>query len=75
MDHLALVAAAAARNKMSAHSLATALAPPLMLQARDAAPPPDPQQPIHVLRCLLQVWPTPPLQSGNVGMQRPSGRY
>ncbi|ERL93014.1 hypothetical protein D910_10316 [Dendroctonus ponderosae] len=66
MDHLALVVSASDRNKMNAQNLATALAPPLMLQSGESAPPTatkphelDYQQPISVLRYLLQIWPTP----------------
>lgn len=64
LDHLALVVAAQDRNKMSPQHLAVALAPPLMLQSQ---PPTDLdyQRPIHVLQCLLQIWP-PPKRSGNV---------
>ncbi|XP_049866316.1 rho GTPase-activating protein 100F [Pectinophora gossypiella] len=58
LDHLALVVAAQDRNKMSPQHLAVALAPPLMLQSQ---PPTelDYQRPIHVLQCLLQIWPAP----------------
>ncbi|CAH1155850.1 unnamed protein product [Phaedon cochleariae] len=67
MDHLALVVSASDRNKMSAQNLATALAPPLMLQTIDSITPTttkshhdvDYQQPISVLKYLLQIWPTP----------------
>ncbi|XP_072378932.1 rho GTPase-activating protein 100F isoform X2 [Diabrotica undecimpunctata] len=67
MDHLALVVSASDRNKMSAQNLATALAPPLMLQTSDSITPTtatkshdiDYQQPISVLKYLLQIWPTP----------------
>ncbi|XP_068630520.1 rho GTPase-activating protein 100F [Battus philenor] len=64
LDHLALVVAAQDRNKMSPQHLAVALAPPLMLHSQ----PPnelDYQRPIHVLQCLLQIWP-PPKRSGRV---------
>lgn len=73
MDHLALVVSASDRNKMNAQNLATALAPPLMLQSGDTMTPTsnkshdlDYQQPISVLRYLLQIWPTPKHHSGNV---------
>ncbi|KAG5876003.1 hypothetical protein JTB14_026133 [Gonioctena quinquepunctata] len=68
MDHLALVVSASDRNKMSAQNLATALAPPLMLQTNESITPTaatkthheiDYQQPISVLKYLLQIWPTP----------------
>lgn len=64
LDHLALVVAAQDRNKMSPQHLAVALAPPLMLHSQ---PPTDLdyQRPIHVLQCLLQIWPAPK-RSGNV---------
>ena len=74
MDHLALVVSASDRNKMSAQNLATALAPPLMLQSSDTLTPTastksfdlDYHQPIKVLKYLLQIWPTPKHHSGNV---------
>lgn len=64
LDHLALVVAAQDRNKMSANHIAVAMAPPLMLHSQ---PPSDLdyQRPIHILQCLLQIWP-PPKRSGNV---------
>ncbi|XP_075970829.1 rho GTPase activating protein at 100F isoform X4 [Anticarsia gemmatalis] len=58
LDHLALVVAAQDRNKMSPQHLAVALAPPLMLQSQPPAEM-DYQRPIHVLQCLLQIWPPP----------------
>lgn len=74
MDHLALVVSASDRNKMSAQNLAVALAPPLMLHSSDTLTPTttskphelDYQQPISVLKYLLQIWPTPKHHSGNV---------
>lgn len=72
MDHLALVASASDRNKMSAQNLAMALAPPLMLQSSDGHSTTPKQieldygQPISVLKYLLQIWPTPKHHSGNV---------
>ncbi|CAG9759728.1 unnamed protein product [Ceutorhynchus assimilis] len=77
MDHLALVVSASDRNKMNAQNLAIALAPPLMLQSSDTMTPTtkslelDYQQPISVLRYLLQIWPTPKHHSGRRG--RPPG--
>ncbi|KAJ8964175.1 hypothetical protein NQ317_009252, partial [Molorchus minor] len=67
MDHLALVVSASDRNKMSAQNLATALAPPLVLQSSESITPSAPvklpeldyHQPINVLKYLLQIWPTP----------------
>ncbi|XP_045764995.1 rho GTPase-activating protein 100F isoform X1 [Maniola jurtina] len=58
LDHLALVVAAQDRNKMSPQHLAVAMAPPLMLHSQ---PPTELeyQRPIHVLQCLLQIWPPP----------------
>ncbi|KOB77807.1 putative rho-gtpase-activating protein [Operophtera brumata] len=58
LDHLALVVAAQDRNKMSPQHLSVALAPPLMLHAQPAAEL-DYSRPIHVLQCLLQIWPAP----------------
>ncbi|XP_018575809.1 rho GTPase-activating protein 100F [Anoplophora glabripennis] len=80
MDHLALVVSASDRNKMSAQNLATALAPPLMLHSNESMTPTaaakphhelDYQQPISVLKYLLQIWPTPKHHSGRRG--RPPG--
>ncbi|XP_069354599.1 rho GTPase-activating protein 100F isoform X6 [Maniola hyperantus] len=64
LDHLALVVAAQDRNKMSPQHLAVAMAPPLMLHSQ---PPTELeyQRPIHVLQCLLQIWP-PPKRSGSL---------
>lgn len=66
LDHLALVVAAQDRNKMSPQHLAVAMAPPLMLHSQ----PPnelDYQRAIHVLQCMLQIWPAPKRTgSGNV---------
>lgn len=60
LDHLALVVAAQDRNKMSAQHLAVAMAPPLMLHTQQQPPIDlDYQRPIHVLQCLLQIWPPP----------------
>ncbi|XP_030762749.1 rho GTPase-activating protein 100F isoform X3 [Sitophilus oryzae] len=74
MDHLALVVSASDRNKMNAQNLATALAPPLMLHSGDTMTPTSAkshdleyQQPISVLRYLLQIWPTPKHHSGRRG--------
>ncbi|CAG4941587.1 unnamed protein product [Parnassius apollo] len=58
LDHLALVVAAQDRNKMSPQHLAVALAPPLMLHSQPTNDI-DYQKPIHVLQCLLQIWPVP----------------
>ncbi|XP_030033652.2 rho GTPase-activating protein 100F [Manduca sexta] len=60
LDHLALVVAAQDRNKMSPQHLAVALAPPLMLHSQPSERGElDYQRPIHVLQCLLQIWPPP----------------
>ncbi|XP_018326316.1 rho GTPase-activating protein 100F isoform X2 [Agrilus planipennis] len=65
MDHLSLVVSASDRNKMSAQNLATALAPPLMLQSNETTTPGcrlpdlDYSQPISLLKYLLQIWPVP----------------
>ncbi|CAH2075487.1 unnamed protein product, partial [Iphiclides podalirius] len=58
LDHLALVVAAQDRNKMSPQHLAVAMAPPLMLHSQPSNEL-DYQRPIHVLQCLLQIWPPP----------------
>ncbi|CAG9861969.1 unnamed protein product [Phyllotreta striolata] len=79
MDHLALVVSASDRNKMSAQNLATALAPPLMMQTGDTVTPTKPpydadyQQPIGVLKYLLQIWPTPKHHHHSGRRGRPSG--
>ncbi|XP_017778352.1 PREDICTED: rho GTPase-activating protein 100F isoform X6 [Nicrophorus vespilloides] len=67
MDHLALVVSASDRNKMSAQNLATALAPVLILHSSTDTHSGgslkqtdiDYNQPIGVLKYLLQIWPTP----------------
>ncbi|XP_065174201.1 rho GTPase-activating protein 100F isoform X3 [Atheta coriaria] len=70
MDHLALVVSASDRNKMSAQNLATALAPVLILHSNADGHPTavkhevDYNQPIGVLKYLLQIWPTPKHHSG-----------
>lgn len=79
MDHLALVVSASDRNKMSAQNLAIAMAPPLILHSTQDTPgsthPPmlktvgqelDYEQPIGILKYLLQIWPAPKSPSGNV---------
>lgn len=79
MDHLALVVSASDRNKMSAQNLAIAMGPPLMLHSTQDTPgsshPPiikpgsydlDYEQPIGILKYLLQIWPAPKCPSGNV---------
>lgn len=79
MDHLALVVSASDRNKMSAQNLAIAMGPPLMLHSAMDTPgsshPPmlksnqhelEYEQPIGILKYLLQIWPAPKGQSGNV---------
>lgn len=78
MDHLALVVSASDRNKMSAQNLAIAMGPPLMLHSSQETPgtshPPiikqgydlDYEQPIGILKYLLQIWPAPKTSSGNV---------
>ena len=48
---------------MSPASLAVCFGPVLMLHAEDNGPPLDFQQPIAVLKYLLEIW---PVKSGNV---------
>ncbi|XP_017778349.1 PREDICTED: rho GTPase-activating protein 100F isoform X3 [Nicrophorus vespilloides] len=77
MDHLALVVSASDRNKMSAQNLATALAPVLILHSSTDTHSGgslkqtdiDYNQPIGVLKYLLQIWPTPKHHSGRRGRQ------
>lgn len=75
MDHLALVVSASDRNKMSAQNLAIAMGPPLILHSGQDTPSSghapinahlglDYEQPIGILKYLLQIWPAP--KSGNV---------
>lgn len=61
LDHLALVISQC--NKMSPANLAVCFGPVLMLHAEDTSPPLDFQQPIAVLKYLLEIW---PVKSGNV---------
>ncbi|XP_050435790.1 rho GTPase-activating protein 100F-like isoform X2 [Adelges cooleyi] len=58
MDHLALVVSQSPRNKMSAQNLSICLAPVLMVQSEHKEKPIDFQQPVNVLRYLLEIWPT-----------------
>ncbi|XP_063988944.1 rho GTPase-activating protein 100F isoform X2 [Diachasmimorpha longicaudata] len=55
LDHLALVISQC--NKMSPANLAICFGPVLMLHAEDTSPPLDFQQPIAVLKYLLEIWP------------------
>jgi len=57
MDHLALVVSQSPRNKMSAQNLSICLAPVLMVQSEVKEKPIDFQQPVNVLRYLLEIWP------------------
>lgn len=62
MDHLALVVSQSERNKMSPQNLAICFGPVLMLQSEEGRDL-DFNQPINVLRYLLEIWPN---KSGNV---------
>ncbi|XP_043288661.1 rho GTPase-activating protein 100F isoform X3 [Venturia canescens] len=55
LNHLAMVVSQC--NKMSPASLAVCFGPVLMLHAEDTGPPLDFQQPIAVLKYLLEIWP------------------
>ncbi|XP_044017626.1 rho GTPase-activating protein 100F isoform X4 [Aphidius gifuensis] len=55
LDHLAMVVSQC--NKMSPASLAVCFGPVLMLHAEDNSPNLDFQQPIAVLKYLLEIWP------------------
>ncbi|CAL1682157.1 unnamed protein product [Lasius platythorax] len=55
LDHLAMVVSQC--NKMSPASLAVCFGPVLMLHSDENAPPLDFQQPIAVLKYLLEIWP------------------
>lgn len=61
LDHLAMVVSQC--NKMSPASLAVCFGPVLMLHSEETGPPLDFQQPIAVLKYLLEIW---PVKSGNV---------
>lgn len=63
LDHLAMVVGASGRNKMCSGSVASCLAPVLILHSESATDPMDFMQPISVLRYLLDIWPN---KSGNV---------
>ncbi|XP_014613439.1 PREDICTED: rho GTPase-activating protein 100F isoform X2 [Polistes canadensis] len=55
LDHLAMVVSQC--NKMSPASLAVCFGPVLMLHSEESSPPLDFQQPIAVLKYLLEIWP------------------
>ncbi|XP_033327423.2 rho GTPase activating protein at 100F isoform X6 [Megalopta genalis] len=55
LDHLAMVVSQC--NKMSPASLAVCFGPVLMLHSEETRPPLDFQQPIAVLKYLLEIWP------------------
>ncbi|XP_053989147.1 rho GTPase-activating protein 100F isoform X1 [Hylaeus anthracinus] len=55
LDHLAMVVSQC--NKMSPASLAVCFGPVLMLYSEENGPPLDFQQPIAVLKYLLEIWP------------------
>ncbi|XP_066582839.1 rho GTPase-activating protein 100F isoform X2 [Prorops nasuta] len=55
LDHLAMVVSQC--NKMSPASLAVCFGPVLMLHSEEGGPPLDFQQPIAVLKYLLEIWP------------------
>ncbi|XP_036148201.1 rho GTPase-activating protein 100F isoform X3 [Monomorium pharaonis] len=55
LDHLAMVVSQC--NKMSPASLAVCFGPVLMLHSEETGPPMDFQQPIAVLKYLLEIWP------------------
>ncbi|XP_018303702.1 rho GTPase-activating protein 100F [Mycetomoellerius zeteki] len=55
LDHLAMVVSQC--NKMSPANLAVCFGPVLMLHSEENGPPLDFQQPIAVLKYLLEIWP------------------
>lgn len=63
MDHLALVVSQSARNKMTPQNLAVCFGPILMLHSESREKELDFQEPINVLRYLLEIWPS---KSGKV---------
>ncbi|TGZ36946.1 Uncharacterized protein DBV15_10247 [Temnothorax longispinosus] len=63
LDHLAMVVSQC--NKMSPASLAVCFGPVLMLHSEETGPPLDFQQPIAVLKYLLEIW---PVKSGSTAL-------
>ncbi|XP_065214984.1 rho GTPase-activating protein 100F isoform X2 [Planococcus citri] len=58
MDHLSLVVSQSATNKMSAQNLSIIFAPLLMIRSETEEKEIDFNQPINILRYLLEVWPS-----------------
>ncbi|XP_046387031.1 rho GTPase-activating protein 100F [Ischnura elegans] len=71
MDHLALVVSQSERNKMSPQNLAVCFGPVLMLQSGESGGDLDFQQPIGVLKYLLEIWPA---KSGLIPRSCPEGQ-
>lgn len=59
-------------NKMSPASLAVCFGPVLMLHSEENGSPLDFQQPIAVLKYLLEIW---PVKSGNVLVLRAASPF
>lgn len=58
MDHLSLVVSQSTTNKMSAQNLSIIFAPLLMIRSETEEKEIDFNQPINILRYLLEVWPS-----------------
>lgn len=58
MDHLSLVVSQSAINKMSSQNLSIIFAPLLMIKSESEGKEIDFNQPINILRYLLDVWPS-----------------
>ncbi|KAI4478384.1 hypothetical protein M0804_012038 [Polistes exclamans] len=69
LDHLAMVVSQC--NKMSPASLAVCFGPVLMLHSEESGPPLDFQQPIAVLKYLLEIWPIKSEQAQIAGSTKP----
>ncbi|XP_018910340.1 rho GTPase-activating protein 100F isoform X3 [Bemisia tabaci] len=72
LDHLAMVVGASGRNKMCSGSVASCLAPVLILHSESATDPMDFMQPISVLRYLLDIWPNKSVRDSVGHPVRPS---
>jgi len=58
MDHLSLVTSQSANNKMTPQNLSIIFAPLLMIRSESEDKEVDFNQPINILRYLLEVWPS-----------------
>ncbi|XP_071444908.1 rho GTPase-activating protein 100F [Hetaerina americana] len=72
MDHLALVVSQSERNKMSPQNLAVCFGPVLMLQSGESGGDLDFQQPIGVLKYLLEIWPAKSVREASSSRTTPT---